>query len=372
MVVGVGLLGVGTLADLALVQLVGIVAGALSSLLLATPLLVDLKMRDRRFQEQAARVVARRRRPRHAASRGARRARRRRTTRSRPPTTPSSRGSCGGSGRPRRPRAPRPARGKPAAPRPAPGPTGKASGPPASGTGEPSGRRSRPGAGPGPDPRRPGLPDARRAVPGHHAGAGRPRGVRGGDHELAIAGRRGRRRGRHRGARLPARRGGRRWSRAPAWCRCARRASCRGWRRRAPTTWSTAPPRWSAGGTVAPGRGVFVVDDVLATGGTAGGDVRAAGRRGRRAWSGSAWCWSCAALGGRDAAGPDPGARAAAPEVVRPDYPRARASYPGQAGCMTERAAGSGAAGARARDGSGEARTPSRRPAGFAPASPAG
>jgi preprotein translocase subunit SecF len=62
MIVGVGVLGVGTLADLALVQLVGILAGALSSLLLATPLLVDLKMRDRRFQEQAARVVARRNR----------------------------------------------------------------------------------------------------------------------------------------------------------------------------------------------------------------------------------------------------------------------------------------------------------------------
>src|SRR6476660_4087082 len=59
MIVGVGVLGVGTLADLALVQLVGILAGALSSLLLATPLLVDIKMRDRRFQEQAARVVAR-------------------------------------------------------------------------------------------------------------------------------------------------------------------------------------------------------------------------------------------------------------------------------------------------------------------------
>ena len=54
MVIGVGLLGVGTLADLALVQMVGIIAGALSSLLLATPLLVDLKMRDRRYAEQAS------------------------------------------------------------------------------------------------------------------------------------------------------------------------------------------------------------------------------------------------------------------------------------------------------------------------------
>ena len=62
MVIGVGLLGVGTLADLALVQMVGILAGALSSLLLATPLLVDLKMRDRRFVEHTARVLARRKR----------------------------------------------------------------------------------------------------------------------------------------------------------------------------------------------------------------------------------------------------------------------------------------------------------------------
>jgi preprotein translocase subunit SecF len=60
MVVGVGLLGVGTLADLALVQMVGIVAGSLSSLLLATPLLVDLKMRDPKYQQQAKRVAARR------------------------------------------------------------------------------------------------------------------------------------------------------------------------------------------------------------------------------------------------------------------------------------------------------------------------
>ena len=62
LIVGVGVLGVGTLADLALVQMVGILAGALSSLLLATPLLVDLKMRDRRFIDQANRVHARRKR----------------------------------------------------------------------------------------------------------------------------------------------------------------------------------------------------------------------------------------------------------------------------------------------------------------------
>ena len=60
LIVGVGVLGVGTLADLALVQLVGILSGAVSSIFLATPVLVDLKMRDRRFQQQASRVVARR------------------------------------------------------------------------------------------------------------------------------------------------------------------------------------------------------------------------------------------------------------------------------------------------------------------------
>ena len=68
MVVGVGLLGVGTLADLALVQIVGILAGAASSVLLATPILVDLKQRDPRIREQARRVAARRARVATAAS----------------------------------------------------------------------------------------------------------------------------------------------------------------------------------------------------------------------------------------------------------------------------------------------------------------
>jgi preprotein translocase subunit SecF len=60
LVVGVGLLGVGTLADLALVQLVGLLAGTVSSIFLATPILVDLKLRDSKFRQQAARVAARR------------------------------------------------------------------------------------------------------------------------------------------------------------------------------------------------------------------------------------------------------------------------------------------------------------------------
>jgi preprotein translocase subunit SecF len=60
LVVGVGLLGVGELNDLALVQLVGMLSGAASSLLLATPLAVDFKMRDKKYQAQAKRVLARR------------------------------------------------------------------------------------------------------------------------------------------------------------------------------------------------------------------------------------------------------------------------------------------------------------------------
>jgi preprotein translocase subunit SecF len=53
-------LGVGTLQDLALVQGTGMLAGAVSSIFLATPLLVTFKMRDPAFKAQAARVAARR------------------------------------------------------------------------------------------------------------------------------------------------------------------------------------------------------------------------------------------------------------------------------------------------------------------------
>ncbi len=59
-IVGVVLLGVGVLGDLALVQLVGTLIGAASSVLLATPIVVDLAMRDRIWIQQAQRVEARR------------------------------------------------------------------------------------------------------------------------------------------------------------------------------------------------------------------------------------------------------------------------------------------------------------------------
>ena len=54
------LLGVGVLGDLALVQLVGTIVGAASSVLLATPIVVDLAMRDKRWAAQAEKVAARR------------------------------------------------------------------------------------------------------------------------------------------------------------------------------------------------------------------------------------------------------------------------------------------------------------------------
>ena len=214
LIVGVGVLGVGTLADLALVQLVGILAGALSSLLLATPLLVDIKMRDRRFQEQAARVVARRQRAKPAPA---------------APTEPTAEDEMEPdlsddaelARQLRRERAvaaaaSAPARaGKGAHAGGAPGPPARRLGPPASGTGDRTGDRGR-GRGrgtgsrarPGSRPRRSGLPVARRVVPRHHTGVGRRRRVHDRGHRTGDVGGRGRRRRRDRGARVPPRRGG--------------------------------------------------------------------------------------------------------------------------------------------------------------------
>jgi preprotein translocase subunit SecF len=58
--VGAGLLGVGTLKDLALVLFVGLAAGAYSSIFLATPIVADLKEREPEQQALRRRVLARR------------------------------------------------------------------------------------------------------------------------------------------------------------------------------------------------------------------------------------------------------------------------------------------------------------------------
>ena len=59
-IIAVWILGVGTLMDLAIVQMVGIVTGTFSSVFLATPLLVSLKERDPEIKRQTAKVLARR------------------------------------------------------------------------------------------------------------------------------------------------------------------------------------------------------------------------------------------------------------------------------------------------------------------------
>ncbi|MGY0236079.1 protein translocase subunit SecF [Longispora urticae] len=58
--IGVGFLGAGTLKDLALVLFVGMATAVFSSILLATPITVDLKYRDRRIRLHDERVRAKR------------------------------------------------------------------------------------------------------------------------------------------------------------------------------------------------------------------------------------------------------------------------------------------------------------------------
>ena len=55
------MLGVGTLRDLALIQLIGVVEGIFSSLFLATPLLVSLVERKKKYQQHNQTVAAYRR-----------------------------------------------------------------------------------------------------------------------------------------------------------------------------------------------------------------------------------------------------------------------------------------------------------------------
>lgn len=55
--VGAFILGAGTLRDIALTLFIGMIAGTMSSIFLATPLLVDLRSREKSVKEQAARVA---------------------------------------------------------------------------------------------------------------------------------------------------------------------------------------------------------------------------------------------------------------------------------------------------------------------------
>ncbi|UQX86800.1 protein translocase subunit SecF [Jatrophihabitans telluris] len=58
--VGAGLLGVGTIKDLALILFIGLAVGAYSSLFLATPIVVELKEREAESKALAKRVAAKR------------------------------------------------------------------------------------------------------------------------------------------------------------------------------------------------------------------------------------------------------------------------------------------------------------------------
>ena len=58
--VGAGILGVGTIEDLALILFVGLLSGAYSSLFLATPVVVDLTEREPQYKALAKRVAAKR------------------------------------------------------------------------------------------------------------------------------------------------------------------------------------------------------------------------------------------------------------------------------------------------------------------------
>ncbi|WP_370881853.1 protein translocase subunit SecF [Nakamurella flavida] len=60
LVAGVAILGSGTLKDLALVQLVGMIVGAYSSVFVAVPIAVDMKLRDPAIKAHTARVLAKR------------------------------------------------------------------------------------------------------------------------------------------------------------------------------------------------------------------------------------------------------------------------------------------------------------------------
>jgi preprotein translocase subunit SecF len=79
--VGAGILGVGTLEDLALVLFVGMITGAYSSLFLATPWLVDFKLLDPRYKNHMERVLARRAARREGDTEGKSPARRQAATR---------------------------------------------------------------------------------------------------------------------------------------------------------------------------------------------------------------------------------------------------------------------------------------------------
>jgi len=72
LIIGAGLLGAGSLKDLALALMIGLASGAYSSIFIATPIVVDLKEREPVYQQLARRVEARKVREPSAATAPAR------------------------------------------------------------------------------------------------------------------------------------------------------------------------------------------------------------------------------------------------------------------------------------------------------------
>ena len=292
LIVGVGVLGVGTLADLALVQLVGILAGR--AVVVAAGHAAAGRHQDARpplpgaGRARAGPAAARR----SVGARGAHRARPPRRARSRTfrrrrarPAAAAGAGGRGGREHPEPRRQARPRRG----PRPAhrQGVEAHRQAAPVTEPEEPDLARVRDLVRDVPD-----FPSARRAVPRHHAGAGRRRGVHDRGHGAGDVGGRGRRRRRHRGAGLPARRGG------GAGGGHGRGAGAQGGQaaagRRVPHLRAGVRHR-DAGAARGHdrGRGARVRRRRRARHGWhRRGHVRAAGRRRRRGGRASACCWS--------------------------------------------------------------------------------
>lgn len=67
LVVGAFILGAGTLRDIALTLFIGMIAGTISSVFLATPILVDMRSREKAVRQQAAKVAQARQGRREAA-----------------------------------------------------------------------------------------------------------------------------------------------------------------------------------------------------------------------------------------------------------------------------------------------------------------
>ena len=68
LVIGAGLLGAGSLKDLALALLIGLASGAYSSIFIATPMVADFKEREPTYQQLARRVAARQQKDTSAAA----------------------------------------------------------------------------------------------------------------------------------------------------------------------------------------------------------------------------------------------------------------------------------------------------------------